>query len=109
MVHVLDLLAVAPGHLDEVRRRVRDDYGLVMTELDVQLVHTWMSPAVELVDRPTELLLLWEVPDVAAFWRARRIAAEDARVLTFWDAVTPLLAGRERKLLCDPADTTVLR
>ena len=109
MVHVSDLLAVAPGHLDEVRRRVLDDYGPVMTELDVQLVHTWINPAVELIDRPTELLLLWEVPDVAAFWRARRMAAADARVLAFWDAVTPVLASRERKVLCDPEDTTVLR
>ena len=75
MIHVLDVLAVAPGRLEEVRRRVHDDYAPLMADLGMQLAHTWMAPAVELDDRPTELLVLWELADVAAFWRMRTTAA----------------------------------
>ncbi|HZP29785.1 MAG TPA: hypothetical protein VFC99_12590, partial [Acidimicrobiia bacterium] len=62
-----------------------------------------------LLDRPTELVLLWELPDVPAFWRMRTTAARDPRVTEFWEGISPLLAGRERKLMCDPDDGTVLR
>jgi hypothetical protein len=30
-------------------------------------------------------------------------------VLAFWDGIDPMLARRERKLMCDPEDATVLR
>ena len=109
MITVLDVLAVLPGRLDEVRRIVRDDYAPLVEPLGMQLTRCWIHPGVELVDRPVELLLLWDLPDVASFWRARTVAARDPRVLAFWDAVTPLLATRERKVLCDPDDITVLR
>jgi hypothetical protein len=39
----------------------------------------------------------------------RSVAAQDPRVVAFWDAVAPVLASRDRKLMCDPADATVLR
>jgi hypothetical protein len=109
VIHVLDVLEVLPGRLDDVRREVRDGYAPLMADLDMRLAHTWMAPAVELADRPTELLLLWELADVAAFWRMRTVAAADPRVTGFWAGITPMLAGRERKLMCDPADESVLR
>ena len=37
------------------------------------------------------------------------VRADYGAPLAFWDAVTPVLASRERKVLCDPEDTTVLR
>ncbi len=80
-----------------------------MAEFGAQLAHTWLAPTVELHDQPTELVLLWELADVAAFWRMRTTAARDRRVLAFWDELASMLAGRERKLMCDPADDTVLR
>jgi hypothetical protein len=55
------------------------------------------------------LVLLWELDDVAAFWRMRTTAARDDRVVGFWDAIAPMLARRERRIMCDPADETVLR
>jgi hypothetical protein len=109
VIHVLDVLAVIPGRLDEVRQRVDDEYRPVMAELGARLAHRWIAPAVELHDRPTELVLLWELADVAAYWRMRTTAARDRRVLAFWEAIAPMLDARERKLMCDPADATVLR
>jgi hypothetical protein len=109
VIHVLDVLSVVSGHVDDVRRQVHDVYAPLMADLDMQLAHTWIAPAVELDDRPTELLVLWELPDVPAFWRMRATAARDPRVLGFWEGIAPVLAGRERKLMCDPADETVLR
>jgi hypothetical protein len=109
MISVLDILAVEPGHLGDVRRRMRDELCPLMAELDMHVRRTWLSPAVELYDRPTELLYLWELADVAAFWRMRTAAAQDPRVLAFWDAIAPMIARRERRLMCDPDDETVLR
>ena len=109
MIHVLDVLTVAPGRVEEVRRTMRDDYLPVVAALDMRLVHEWLNPAVELVDRPNELLYLWELDDVPGFWRMRTVAAHDPRVAACWDAIAPLLIARDRKLMCDPADATVLR
>ena len=109
MIHVLDVLHVAPGNLDEVRRRVRDDYVPVVAAFEMRLLHEWLNPAVELVDEPTELLYLWELDDVRGFWRMRALGAGDPRVIAHWDAIEPMLVARERKLMCDPADPTVLR
>ncbi len=109
MIHVLDVLTAAPGRVEEVRRMMHDDYVPVVASLDMRLVHEWLNPAVELVDQPMELLYLWELDDVAAFWRMRTVAARDPRVAAFWDSTAPLLTSRDRKLMCDPADATVLR
>jgi hypothetical protein len=109
MISVLDVLSVEPGRLGEVHRRVRDELAPLMAELEMHLLRTWMTPAVELLDRPTDLVCLWDLADVAAFWRMRRVAAGDRRVLAFWDGIDPMLARRERKLMCDPEDATVLR
>jgi hypothetical protein len=109
MIHVLDVLTVTPGRMDEVRRMMRDDYVPVVAALDMRLVHEWLNPAVELVGRPTELLYLWELDDVPGFWRMRTVASRDPRITAFWDGLAPLLTSRERKLMCDPADATVLR
>ena len=39
----------------------------------------------------------------------RTVAAGDPRVLAFWDGVDPMITRRERRLMCDPEDETVLR
>jgi hypothetical protein len=80
-----------------------------MADLGMQLEHTWIAPAVELLDQPTELLLLWALDDVPAFWRVRTTAARDARVVAFWERIAPMVTRRERKLMCDPADPAVMR
>jgi hypothetical protein len=109
VIHVLDTLAVRPGLLGEVQHQVQDAYQPMVGDLDMNLVHTWMAPAVNLVDRPTDLLFLWELEDVPAYWRMRLAAARDSRIVAFWQALEPLLAGRERRLMCDPDDASVLR
>ena len=109
MIHVLDVLTVAPGRMEEVRRRVRDDYVPVVAALEMRLAHEWLNPAVELVERPTELLYLWELDDVRGYWRMRSVAAQDPRVVALWDGIAPMLVSRDRKLMCDPADARVLR
>ena len=109
MIHVLDVLTVVPGRMEEVRRRVRDDYVPVVAALDMRLVHEWLNPAVELVERPNELLYLWELEDVRGYWRMRLVAAQDPRVVALWDGIARMLVSRDRKLMCDPADVRVLR
>jgi len=101
MIHILDELSVRPGFLAEVRRRVDDDYRPVVTDAGVRLVGCWMAPPVELLDDPTDLVLLWEVDGPDAYWHVKRTAARDPRVLAFWDGVGPMLADRRRRIMGD--------
>jgi hypothetical protein len=109
LIHVLDELSVPPGHLGEVRDRVRSIYEPAATAIGMTLVHTWIAPAVELLDQPTDLLLLWEVGDTAAFWSARSAGLGDRAFTGFWDGIDALLAGRKRRIMVDPRDESVLR
>jgi len=109
VIHVLDTLAARPGLLVDVRRRVQEVYEPLVASMGMRVVHVWMAPAVELRDRPTELLVLWELDDVPAFWRMRVGAAQDPRVAAFWSSLDPMLADRTRRLMCDPDDAGILR
>jgi hypothetical protein len=109
MIHVLDELSVRPGCLGEVRRHVRQVYEPAAASLGMTLAHTWIAPAVELLDEPTDLLLLWALDDTAAFWRARTGAFGVPAVESFWADVTPLLARRRRRIMADPDDDTIMR
>jgi hypothetical protein len=109
MIHVLDALSVPPGNLREVRARVRDVYRPLATSMGMTLQHTWIAPAVELLDRPTELLLLWALDDTAAYWKARSIGSRDPQVIAFWRELAPLLGSRTRRIMVDPDDGSVLR
>jgi hypothetical protein len=109
MIHILDALDTRPGFLPEVQQRMQDRYRPLVGEFGMELAHVWMAPAVELRSRPTELLFLWELADVPAYWRMRLSAARDPRVDEFWRELEPLLAKRTRRLMCHPDDPTVLR
>ena len=102
MIYVLDELRVLPGRLADVRSLVRDPYERALAELGMTRDRTWIAPAVELLDEPTDLLVLWSIRDTAAFWHARRGSMADARVVEFWTAVTPMLVGRKRRIMTDP-------
>ena len=103
MIHVLDELRVVPGSLSHVRDLVREIYEPALTELGMALEHSWITPAVELFDEPTDLVLLWTVANTPAFWHARRGTMTDPRVAEFWDAAAPMLAGRNRRIMVDAA------
>jgi hypothetical protein len=109
VIHVLDTLTVRPGVLVDVKQRVHEVYEPLVASMGMRLVHVWMAPAVELRDRPTELVVLWELDDVPAFWRMRVAAARDPRAAGFWASLEPMLADRTRRLMCDPDDAGILR
>lgn len=93
MIHVLDELAVRPGHLQEVRDRVSEFYEPAVTPLGMRLANTWIAPAVELLDAPTELLLLWEIADRPTYWRMRSATSRDPVMLDFWRDLAPPAAS----------------
>jgi hypothetical protein len=109
LIHVLDELTVPPGRLAEVQRLVRSRYEPVATAAGMTLVHTWITPAVELHDEATALLLLWEIGDTPDFWRVRTAGARDPRLAEVWGELDPILEGRTRRLMVDPDDPSILR
>lgn len=108
MIHILDTLVAKPGRLTQVTREIKGVYQPLVADLGMQLLDTWMAPAVELRDRPTELLLHWKLARLAMFWRIR-FDADNPRIVQFWEDLEPLLSGRSRRIMCDPDDAMVLR
>jgi hypothetical protein len=109
LIHVLDELAVPPGRLAEVQHLVRSSYEPVATAAGMTLVHTWITPAVELHDEPTALLLLWEIGDTSDFWQVRAAGARDPRLADVWGELDLILEGRARRVMVDPDDRSILR
>jgi hypothetical protein len=107
-VFALDELSVKPGSLDEMRRRIVDEYAPRVRAVGLTLRDLFMDPAVELRDRPTDLLVLWEV-EGGEFWKMRLGAARDPEIAAFWTEVEPLLAGRRWRLMVRPDDPQVMR
>lgn len=109
MIHVLDELSVRPGSLGSARSMVRDEYLPLAASHGFTLTHTWIAPAVELRDEPTDLLLLWSCADTDAYWLAKNQSARDPELATFWERIAPLVTARRRRILADPDDPGVLR
>jgi hypothetical protein len=101
VIYVLDELSIRPGQLDEVRRRIHEGYAPAAADRGMTLAHCWMDPAVELLDRSTDLLVVWEVPDLAAYWASAISGRRDPAVVAFWEDLQPLLTRRRRRIMVD--------
>lgn len=99
MIYILDELTVRPGQLAAVKARVRADYMPGVEARGMTLVDSWIAPAVELHDEPTQLLLLWSIPDEATFWKVKSGTAHDPTALQFWDDLSADLEGRSRRIM----------
>jgi hypothetical protein len=109
VIYVLDSLEVRFGRLNEVESRITSLYRPLVEPLGLRFCQKWIAPAVEVIDEPIELLLLWSLSDLRQYWRMRLKSAGIPEVQTFWRDLEPLLVGRTRRLMCDPDDATIVR
>lgn len=104
MIHVLDEIVLAPGHLPTVLDLLESRYLPGSAARGLTLLHRWISPPVALPDAPNTLWLLWQVPDAPAYYAMR--AGIDGPALAFWSMVGSLCESRRRHVMT--AATNVL-
>jgi hypothetical protein len=102
-IFILDRITVQPGRLREYRELLEQRYLPGAVQRGMQLVGSWVSPPVELEGESSDLLLLWSLAGVEAFWAMRGQASADPTVGDWWKQSEHLLVSRERRLLA-PAD-----
>jgi hypothetical protein len=98
-IFILDRLKVRPGALQTCRALFQERYLPGALERGMQLAGSWTTPPLELPDSETELLLLWSLPALDAFWNMRGRASADPEVPAFWEDVDMLVSQRERSFL----------
>jgi hypothetical protein len=97
-IYILDRVSIKPGQLSRYQQRLREQYLPGARARGLQLVGSWVTPPLE-VEQGNELLLLWSLPDVRAFW-AMRAGGGDPDAVAFWQQAAQLGEHRERRFLC---------
>jgi len=102
-VFVEDRIVVPPGRLAAVSALLGERYLAGASARGLALVGSWITPPAELPGRDTELVLLWSLPDLAAFWRMRAAGSADAGLAALWGEVDALAVRRARRFLAPVA------
>ena len=98
-VFVEDRIVVPPGRREEVRSLFEKRYREGAAQRGLTLVGSWATPPAELAEHDSELVLLWSLPDLAAFWRMRALNSADGGLEAFWRDVDAVALRRERRFL----------
>lgn len=101
MIRLLDELVVDPARLAELRELLATAYVPGAQARGMQLAAQWLSPPVALPDAPNTLWLLWQLPDLGAWWAMRAQAAMDPSVTALWQQVDALCQSRRRHVLAE--------
>ena len=99
-IHLVDELTVAPGRRAELLARLTSDYLPLVAQSGVQCSRAVCHPPEDVPGEPTDLVLWWDLDDVAAVWK-RRTQALDGLEAQFWADVAPLLLDRRRRYYDD--------
>jgi hypothetical protein len=75
--------------------RLRADYAPGAERRGMQLRGTWLS---HVGGDSVEVCVLWNLPDVAAFWAMRAAALTDASVAAWWNATDAMALDRQRRV-----------
>jgi hypothetical protein len=84
--------------VDEARPwldRLHHDYAPGAQQRGMRLRQTWAS---NVGADAIEVCVVWELPDVPAFWLMRAAALTDASVLEWWDATDAVALDRARRV-----------
>ncbi|OAJ57393.1 hypothetical protein A6V36_31740 [Paraburkholderia ginsengiterrae] len=99
MIHVLDEILVNAEHLPAVLTLLQERNLGDSSARGLALLNRWVSPPVAIPGESNTLWLLWQLPDVFAYYGMR--AAAGLEVIEFWSAVDQLAHRRRRHVLTD--------
>lgn len=97
MIHILDEIPLAPARVAPVLEALERFYLPACAARGLTLVQRWVSPPVAVPGQANTLWLLWQVPDVWAYYAMRSSAGAEVRA--FWDLVESQGDGRRRHVL----------
>lgn len=98
-VYVLDELELRPGALDPFRQAFDTGYRLGAEARGMKLLHTWVTPPVELADGGTRVLLVWQLDGVEGFWSVR--TQRDPDVASWWQECERFVVSRTRRMAAE--------
>jgi len=96
---VLDQIELRPGKLATFREKLEREYLPAAASRGLTLVDAWLTPPLELHDAGNELVLLWSLADIAAFWEMRRLQGEDPGIDQWWQDADTDIASRSRRFM----------
>ncbi len=95
-VRLIDRIVLAPGALEDFRRRFEDDYLPAAQSRGMELLERWVCPPVEVDGEPSELTLVWRVDGPTGFFAMRTDVQRHAEVASFWASCSSLIRDRHR-------------
>ena len=98
-VFVLDQIQLRPGKLGEFREKLAREYVPAASSRGLQLVDSWLTPPLELKDDGNDLVLLWSLENVGAFWKMRALQSADPEGASWWAGTDAWVASRSRKFM----------
>ena len=95
-VGLVDRVVVRPGRREEFLRGFHQRYLPGARARGLTLVSVVAVPPEEIEAQPTELTIVWTLPDYRAFFPMRGQAGADPSVAAFWEWCNGLIERRER-------------
>ncbi|MEX0664364.1 MAG: NIPSNAP family protein [Acidimicrobiia bacterium] len=94
-VAILDRVTLPADEARPWLDRMRNTYAPGAEQRGMHLRGTWSG---HVGADAVEVCVLWELPDVAAFWTMRAAALADPSVAAWWDATDALALDRHRRV-----------
>jgi hypothetical protein len=106
MIGVLDQIEIDADKLAALQLLIGERYVPGALARGMKLARSWIAPPVATALVPNTLWVLWELPDIGAWWGMRARAGADPETVEYWAAVDRLCNKRERHYLIDTAPAT---
>jgi hypothetical protein len=94
-VAIFDRVTLPADEASQWVERLHRDYEPGAERRGMRLRGTWSS---RVGADTVEVCVVWELPDVAAFWAMRAAVLTDATVFEWWDATDAIALDRERRV-----------
>lgn len=106
-IGIVDRLIVRPGRREEFLRGLRQEYLPGARARGLTLAGIYVVPAEEIEALPSDVTIVWTLPDYPAFFAMRGQAGADPSVAAFWSWCAALIERRERHVgaALDDADS----
>ena len=101
-VFILDELELRPGMLEPFRAALEAQYLPGAEKRGMRLVHTLVTPPVELETGSTVVVLVWQVDGVPGFWKLRSQNG-GPEIAEWWQRCDEFVVSRSRRFAVDAA------
>ena len=101
-ITILDELELRPGRLDDFLRAMDSRYRPGAEARGLRLIHTWVTPPVEVDGVPTTVVLVWQIDGVAGFW-GMRSQNGSPEVAAWWRDCEQFVVSRTRRYAVEAA------